>query len=216
MDIDSSDESDGKNALRDVEARDKVKAARRGPGNASMQHFHEPTATVERSGQKRWEFRCRFCTCTRTFPRTVDGMDITFDMEPKLPKLQNLAGHVTDCKGAKTDKTKTRDEPTSEEHINLKRSAEMMEAYLKEGELNPAVVATYKGFLCIFSAWIFDESLPWTTGEAPTLQMLFKYLKVTYQLPSDTTVRNQLAHIFEELHGKVVICGGQIQDCLCN
>ena len=159
-------------------------------------------------------------------------MDITFDMEPKLPKLQNLAGHVTDCKGAKTDKTT--DEPTSEEQMHLKWSAEMMEAYLKEGELNPAVVTTYKGFLRIFSAWIFDESLPWTTGEAPTLQMLFKYLKVTYQLPSDTTVRNQLAHIFEELHGKVVrefsvgiflskhlpnlilLIGSQIQDCLYN
>jgi hypothetical protein len=34
--------------------------------------------------------------------------------------------------------------------------------------------------------------------------MLFKYLKVTYPLPSDTTVRNQLVHIFAELHGKVV------------
>ena len=67
-------------------------------------------------------------------------MDITFDMEPKL---QNLAGHVTGCKGAKTDKTT--DEPTSEEQMHLKQSAEMMEAYLKEGELNPAVVAMYKG-----------------------------------------------------------------------
>ena len=119
-----------------------------------------------------------------------------------MPKLQNLAGHVAECKGAKTDKKK--DEPTSQEHINSKESVRMMEAYLKEGELNPEVVTTYKGFLRIFSAWIFDESLPWTTGEAPTLQMLFKYLKVTYKLPSDTMVRNQLVHIFEELHGKVV------------
>ena len=34
--------------------------------------------------------------------------------------------------------------------------------------------------------------------------MLFRYLKIMYQLPSDTTVCNQLGHIFEELHGKVV------------
>ena len=34
--------------------------------------------------------------------------------------------------------------------------------------------------------------------------MLFKYLKVNYELLSDTTVCNQLAHIFNELHGKVV------------
>lgn len=119
-----------------------------------------------------------------------------------MPKLQNLATHVTDCKGTKTNQDLNKS--TSEEQMNLKRSAEMMEAYLKEGELNPEVIATYKGFLRIFAAWIFDESLPWTAGEAPTLQMLFKYLKITYPLPSDTTVRNQLVHIFEELHGKVV------------
>ena len=138
----------------------------------------------------------------RSFPRTVDGAEITFDMEPKLPKLHNLASHVTECKGAKRDEKK--DEPTSEEHMNIKRSAEIMEAFLKEGELNPEVVVTYKGFLRIFSAWIIDESLPWTAGEAPTLQMLFRYLKITYQLPSDTTIRNQLLQIFEELRGKVV------------
>jgi hypothetical protein len=55
---------------------------------------------------------------TCSFPRTIDGVDITFDMEPKLPKLQNLAGHVTECKGTKDDKKK--DEPTSEEQINIK------------------------------------------------------------------------------------------------
>jgi hypothetical protein len=60
-DIDSGDESDGQSALRGVETKEKPKAARRGPGNASMRHFYDPTATVDRSGQKRWEFRCRFC-----------------------------------------------------------------------------------------------------------------------------------------------------------
>ena len=62
VDIDSGDESDGETALRQVEAREEPRAARRGPGNASMQHFHDPTAIVDRSGQKRWEFRCRLCT----------------------------------------------------------------------------------------------------------------------------------------------------------
>ncbi len=88
--------------------------------------------------------------------------------------------------------------------MNLQKSTEIMADFLKEGELNPQVEITRKGFLRMFSAWILDESLPWTTGEAPTLQMLFKYLQVTYQLPSDTTVRNQLTHIHAELHGKVV------------
>lgn len=54
-DIDSGDESDGRNALRNVEAREQSKAARRGPSNASMQHFHEPTPVEDRTGNKRWE-----------------------------------------------------------------------------------------------------------------------------------------------------------------
>ena len=70
-------------------------------------------------------------------------MDITFDMEPKLPKLQNLAGHVTECKGTKDDKKK--DELTSEEQINIKQSAEMMEAYLKEGVTSVPAPRTFVG-----------------------------------------------------------------------
>lgn len=106
------------------------------------------------------------------------------------------------------DKDKNGDEgdsePASGERLNTQKSCEIMDAYLKEGELNPQIVATKSGFLRIFSAWILDEDLPWTTGEAPTLQMLFKYLKINHQLPSDTSVRNQLAKVFVELHGKVV------------
>jgi len=60
-DIDSSNESDRQSALRGIEAREKPKTAHCGPGNASMRHFYDPTATVDRSGQKRWEFQCHFC-----------------------------------------------------------------------------------------------------------------------------------------------------------
>ena len=42
------------------------------------------------------------------------------------------------------------------------------------------------------------------TEEAPGNYRLFKYLDITYQLPSDTTVRNVLAKIYIELHGKVI------------
>jgi hypothetical protein len=71
-------------------------------------------------------------------------------MELKLLKLQNLAGHMGECKGVKDVMKK--DEPMSEEQMNLAQSAKLMEAYLKEGELNPVVTTTYKGFLCIFMA----------------------------------------------------------------
>ena len=76
-------------------------------------------------------------------------------MEPKLPRLQNIAGHAADCRGKKDENIQ--DGLTSEERFNVKRSAKMMEVFLKEGKLNPEVIATYSGFLHIFSAWIVDE-----------------------------------------------------------
>jgi len=79
-----------------------------------------------------------------------------------------------------------------------------MAEFLREGELNPQIVATKRGFLRIFSAWVVEESLPWTTGEAPMLHALFKYLRIPYAPPSDTTVRQQLRAIFSELRAKVV------------
>jgi len=72
-DIDSGDESDGGTALRNVEAREQSKAARRGPSNASMQHFHEPTPVEDRMGNKRWEFKCRFGRRLQHPERPKDG-----------------------------------------------------------------------------------------------------------------------------------------------
>ena len=135
--------------------------------------------------------------------RTIDGKNITFDDEPVLPKLNNLATHVTECKKTKGHAPEDMTPPISEQ-LNLKRSADLMAEYLKKGELNPAVAATQSGFLQLFAAWILDESLPWMTGEALSLQLLFKYLKINFALPTDTTVHNHLAKIFAELHGKVV------------
>jgi hypothetical protein len=37
-----------------VEARKEPRAACQGPGNMSMEHIHEPSAMVNRSGQKHW------------------------------------------------------------------------------------------------------------------------------------------------------------------
>jgi hypothetical protein len=209
-------------ALREAEAKEKSKGARRGPSNASLEYFHNPTPVTD-NGKKRWEFKCRHCkwylftegndsdlTClsnsVRRVERTVDGKTMKFEDETKCPKMNNLATHVAECKAKRKESGPggDNDAGSTTSSFNLQKSAEFMAAYLKEGELNPAQVATQKGFLRLFAAWILDESLPWTTGEAPTLRLLFKYLKVGYTLPSDTTVRNQLAHIFAELHKKVV------------
>jgi hypothetical protein len=41
-------------------------------------------------------------------------------------------------------------------------------------------------------------------GKSHGIKQLFKYLDVTFQLPSDTTVQNALAKIYIELHAEVV------------
>ncbi|KAF4611808.1 hypothetical protein D9613_004630 [Agrocybe pediades] len=203
IEIDSGDESDGNSALRKVQERERqTEAARRGPQNGSMQHFFPPVAVVDTKGGKRWEFRCRHCPRVRTFERKVDGPDPKFDDEKVLPRLNNLATHVAECKKTE-DHTKESDPPLTES-MKLKQSVKLMEGFLKEGALNPSIEPTQTGFQRLFAAWILDESLPWTTGESPTLASLFEYLRVTYTLPTDTTVRKELARIFAELHGKIV------------
>lgn len=117
MDVDSGDESDGTTALKRVQEQEQKHGARRGPGNASMQYFHDPVPVRDDKGQPRWEFRCRHCsryifsvmiiqtwTCcllynfsVRSFICTVHGNKITFDSEPTLPRLNNLVSHVTQC-----------------------------------------------------------------------------------------------------------------------
>ncbi|TEB30538.1 hypothetical protein FA13DRAFT_1612737, partial [Coprinellus micaceus] len=67
-----------------------------------------------------------------------------------------------------------------------------------------AIVPSQAGFNRMFAAWVFDEGLTWTTGQAPMLQNLFHYVKVKYGLPTDTTIRNQLAKIFIELFEEVI------------
>ncbi|TBU60091.1 hypothetical protein BD310DRAFT_1005804, partial [Dichomitus squalens] len=82
-----------------------------------------------------------------------------------------------------------------------------------------AIVPTLKGFHQLFAAWIFEDDLPFTTGESPGLDRLFKYLKINFALPSDTTVRNTLARIFIDLHETVVrelTVSCQVKDSVCD
>lgn len=141
----------------------------------------------------------------RNVRRTVDGAGVTVNDEPVLPSMTNIAGHPKLC-NRKLDKNTEVEEVKKSvaDELNLDASRKMLEGWLKDGDLDPDAVITKRGFLRLFAAWILDESLPWTTGEAPSLRLLFKYLKINHHLPSDTTVRNQLAHIFDELLTKVV------------
>jgi hypothetical protein len=129
-----------------------------------------------------------------------------FDEERPLPKLGNLATHIridhpNEWRG---DGNAQSASTTPIDQGYTAASAKLMEDYLAEGKLNPKMFPTKAGFLKHFAAWLIEEDLPFTTGEAPGLLRLFKYVDVTYQLPSDTTVRNVLTKIYAELHGEVV------------
>lgn len=142
-----------------------------------------------------------------TFLRTP-GIKTWADEDSK-PFIGNLATHLGKHKqqvaAAEAQASVGTDSPSTKQSnkFNL-GSIKLMEEFLKNGELNPAVVKSKKGFQKLFAAWLLEEDLPWTTGEAPSLANLFRYLEINYTLPSDTTVRNTLATIFAELHKSVV------------
>jgi hypothetical protein len=90
------------------------------------------------------------------------------------------------------------------EKENTDASRKIMDDFLKEGKLNPAIEPTQDGFNRIVSAWIIEDHHAWTTAESPGIRRVFDYLKCKFILPSDTTVHNWLGRIFIELHGRVV------------
>jgi hypothetical protein len=83
-------------------------------------------------------------------------------------------------------------------------SRKLMEQFIASGLENPGEEPNYAGFLQVFSAWIFEDNLAFTTGESPALKRVFKYLKIKFQLPTDTTVRKTLNSIVDDLHATVV------------
>lgn len=74
-----------------------------------------------------------------------------------------------------------------------------MDDFLREGQLNPAIKPTQKGFYKVFAAWVLEDDLPFTTGETGGIHRLFSYMQSKFMLPSDTTVRSTLARIFIEM-----------------
>ncbi|KAF8600409.1 hypothetical protein BDV93DRAFT_447587, partial [Ceratobasidium sp. AG-I] len=55
------------------------------------------------------------------------------------------------------------------------------------------------GMIRHFSMWVVEENLPWTTGEAPGLQRLWRYLRIDHPLPTDTTVRKTLRGLYLDM-----------------
>lgn len=83
-------------------------------------------------------------------------------------------------------------------------SVQLMQAFVEEGKLNPKIEPTQKGFQKMFTAWCIEDNLPWTTGETDAIARLWKYLKIDFRLPSDTTMRNTVKAIHDALHCKLV------------
>ena len=129
-----------------------------------------------------------------------------FEDEKPQPPLGNLATHISKDHPLEWAGNSAAPRPSSAP-INqgyTAASAKLMKDLLAKGQLNPKKFPTKKGFLKYFAAWLLEDDLPFTMGETPGIRRLFKYLEVTYQLPSDTTVRNALAKIYIELHGQVI------------
>ncbi|KAM5543378.1 hypothetical protein V8D89_002963 [Ganoderma adspersum] len=208
LDISSGNESNGQGALLDVEAREAAKGAKCGPQNESIHHWHDPIPVWTKDGLK-WEFKCRYCSSIRRFKRTITGLNPRFEDESPQPILGNLSTHIRDKHPAASKAAESKDLPaedgkTAVNHGYMLASARVMEEYVRNGYLNSALEPTQKGFYRVFAAWILEDDLPFSQGESWSLRNVFKYLKVNFILPTDTTVRNVLTKIFTDLHGKVV------------
>ncbi|KAJ7339903.1 hypothetical protein DFH08DRAFT_625927, partial [Mycena albidolilacea] len=120
-----------------------------------------------------------------------------FDDEPHQPPIGNLATHIKTHGGPSIPIPGAT--PLGNTRGISAASVKIMADYLREGELNPAHNPTQKGFLTVFSAWILEDDLPFTSGETEGIHRLFKYMKSKFLLPSDTTARNTLARIYAEI-----------------
>ena len=147
-----------------------------------------------------------------SFKRTVSTTQNWSD-EPHLPFTGNLTNHIRLKHPEKRSKPAGSDDGNSDDDGDAfttnnglgPGSSKLLEDFARRGFLNPAREATQEGFYRLFAAWLLDDDLPWTTGETTSIKRLFRYLKVRFSLPTDTTVRNYVARLFTEMHEKVVL-----------
>ncbi|KAF8187691.1 hypothetical protein K438DRAFT_2150894 [Mycena galopus ATCC 62051] len=167
---------------------------KRGPSSTSRDHFHPPVA-VKSKGEKRWEFKCRHCKTSYTLRRTLEK-DARLHNEKPQPSLGNLATHM---------RTKHDDDieiPTDGPGMTREiseASAKIMESFLREGKLNPALNPTQIGFNRVFAAWIIEDDLAFTTGETPGIKRVFDYIA---SAASKTRVTCLPSHASPRAHGE--------------
>lgn len=186
---------------------------KKGPTNTSRVHFTNPVPIQGQDRSRRWEMKCKHCSRCEffigylgspsltfqscfSFKRTVDK-EKSFEDELVQPPLGNLATHLRikhPNASAPTDSP-----PPGLTHGISASSSKIMDDFLREGQLNPAIKPTQKGFYKVFAAWVLEDDLPFTTGETGGIHRLFSYMQSKFMLPSDTTVRSTLARIFIEM-----------------
>lgn len=99
--------------------------------------------------------------------------------------------------------TEGQDEVATTEAGVTKASQAILKSFVERGKLNPRLDPTQNGFNRMVSVWILEDGLPFTASESPGLARIFKYVRVPYKLPSDTTVRAALKDVFNELSNAV-------------
>ncbi|KLO17810.1 hypothetical protein SCHPADRAFT_812869, partial [Schizopora paradoxa] len=61
-----------------------------------------------------------------------------------------------------------------------------------------------RGFVRLATAWVVKEDLPFTAPESDLLALMFRYSGSKFKLPSDTTIRNTLTKLHDDLHGELI------------
>ncbi|KAJ6625138.1 hypothetical protein B0H10DRAFT_2212148 [Mycena sp. CBHHK59/15] len=162
----------------DVESDDKARTSgKRGLKSTTRDHFFPPVVVT----------------------RTVSKNQLFGDEDPQ-PALGNLAMHYKKHAGAPLPDDV---EPGVTRGISA-ASAKIMEDFLVEGKLNPTINTTQKNFYKIFSAWIIEDDLLFSTGETVGINRLFRFMHSRYELPSDTTVHNTLAKMYTEMYDTLI------------
>lgn len=128
------------------------------------------------------------------------------------PNTSNLSTHIRE---AHPDKKREQDEnPTSFSTLDTDirdaidsasvGSQGILRQWLDNYEKNPSWPNTQQSLNILFSAWVIDANLVFTTGQSPLLRIIFRFINSMFTLPSDTTVRKMVSEIFRKLHGVVV------------
>ncbi|KAJ3979690.1 hypothetical protein F5890DRAFT_1478333 [Lentinula detonsa] len=196
MDVSSEEDSNGQSALRKIE---EVEQVQRGPKSNTRDFWTEHLVT------EKGKLKCKCCmhkVTFRQFPATARCN--SFDEQCPKPNLSNLTTHLNQVHPDHNNTESPLQDPAEPQTASQEANTAFLQWYIDQGKLNPEIEATQKGFLQMFSAWVFEDGLPFTTGKSKGLQRLFEYLKIKFALPTDTTVRCTLDTITKTLHWAVV------------